>query len=196
MDSGHHDAHLRASDADRAAVRQLLERAVGEGMLTLDEYTERLDVALSARTRGDLDKVLVDLPGARRPAVAHTGQPLQLRGRMSTLSRKGDWSVPARVVINTRMCDTTLDFTAATLHSPMVEVEIDDYFSTTTLILPDGATADLNDVETVASTLNGRVPASPPSERLHLVVRGRIRMATMTARYSFGASWRKFTGRS
>ncbi|EHI12000.1 DUF1707 SHOCT-like domain-containing protein [Mycolicibacterium thermoresistibile] len=196
MDSGHHDAHLRASDADRAAVRQLLERAVGEGMLTLDEYTERVDVALAARTRGELDKVLADLPMARRPDLAQSTQPLLLRGRFSTLSRKGEWSVPARVVVDTRMCDTTLDFTVAMLRSPVVHVDIDDYLSTTTLILPDGATGDVNAVETFASTVNGRVPAAPPSQRLHLVIRGRVRLATVTVRYSFGAAWRRFTGRS
>ncbi|PRC46840.1 DUF1707 domain-containing protein, partial [Mycobacterium sp. ITM-2017-0098] len=37
MDSRQPD--LRASDADRAAVTQILEQAAGQGMLTLDEYT-------------------------------------------------------------------------------------------------------------------------------------------------------------
>ena len=57
---------MRASDADRTAVMQILEQAVGHGMLSLDEYSERADVALAARTRGELDTVIADLPHVRR----------------------------------------------------------------------------------------------------------------------------------
>ena len=42
---------------------QLLERAVGQGMLTLDEFSERIDRTLAARTRGELGAVVADLPG-------------------------------------------------------------------------------------------------------------------------------------
>ncbi len=41
----------------------LLQRAVGQGMLSLGEFTERMDTALAAKTRGELNAVLVDLPG-------------------------------------------------------------------------------------------------------------------------------------
>lgn len=193
---GMDDAHLRASDADRAAVRQLLEHAVGEGMLTLDEFTERLDTTLAARTRGDLDAVLADLPTARRRpgAGVPAGEPLLLRARMSSLTRRGEWTVPPRLRLDTRLCDTTLDFTSAQVQGPVVELDIDDYCSVTTLVLPDGATADLNALATVGSSATVRVRTAPPSERLHLVVRGRVRLGTVTARHSFGASWRRFTG--
>ena len=66
------------------------------------------------------------------------------------------------------MCDTTLDFSNATLQSPTVLVDIDDYFSSTNLILPDGATADLNGVDTYAGSTTLKVPSAPASERLHL----------------------------
>ncbi|PRC56187.1 DUF1707 domain-containing protein, partial [Mycobacterium sp. ITM-2017-0098] len=80
MDSRQPD--LRASDADRAAVTQILEQAAGQGMLTLDEYTERVDVALAARTRRELDTVIADLPHVRtkQPVAA----PEALGGWMSS----------------------------------------------------------------------------------------------------------------
>ena len=66
MDSGQPD--IRASDADRAAVTRILEDAVGQGMLSLDEYTERVDVV-----RGTLGKALGGASGgyvsARREIV-------------------------------------------------------------------------------------------------------------------------------
>lgn len=197
MDRG--DAHVRISDADRAAARQLLERAVGEGMLTLDEFSERLDVALAARTRGDLEPVLHDLPLRRPaggpPAPVPTGPAVVLRGRMTTLTRRGPWSVPARLELNTRMCDTTLDFRSAVLHGAVVEVTVDDYCSSTQIVLPDHATADANGLDTIAGSATVHVRTAPPSPHLHLVVRGRVRMGSVTVRHPFGVALRRFTRR-
>lgn len=194
MDSS--DANLRVSDADRAHVSQLLERAVGQGLLTLDEFSERIDTVLSARTRADLRAVLADLPDTDVPpptAAAPTDGEV-LRGRMSSISRRGPWAVPSHLRLNTRICDTTLDFSNATLQHPTVVLDIDDYCSATELILPDGATADLDEVETVAGSTTVKVPHGPRSERLHLVVRGRVRFGAVTARYSFGRVWRRMLG--
>jgi hypothetical protein len=175
---------MRASDADRAAVTQILEQAVGQGMLTLDEYTERVDVVLAARTRGELDTVIVDLPHVRTPSAPVP--PEVLRSWMSSISRKGQWTVPARLRLATRMCSTTLDFTSAVLAGPVVHIDIDDYFSSTDLVLPDGATADLNGIGTVGSSTSVKVVTSPPSRKLHVVVAGKVRFGSVTARHPFG----------
>lgn len=53
---------LRVSDHDRNAVLRRLQRAVGEGRLTLAEFEERTEGALSARTHGDLADLTADLP--------------------------------------------------------------------------------------------------------------------------------------
>lgn len=58
---------LRASDADREQVARILRAAAGEGLLTLDEADERLAAVYSARFRGELEPLTVDLPyGGRR----------------------------------------------------------------------------------------------------------------------------------
>jgi hypothetical protein len=62
---------LRASDADRAQVADRLRRALEEGRLTLAEYDERLQQTYAARTYGELDPILGDLPG---PATAGRSQ--------------------------------------------------------------------------------------------------------------------------
>ena len=54
---------LRVSDAERSHVLQLLERATGRGLIDIGEYTERSGRVIEARTRGELNAVLVDLPG-------------------------------------------------------------------------------------------------------------------------------------
>lgn len=58
-------AALRASDADRDAVAERLRVAAVEGRLDADELDQRLHVALRARTYGQLERLLDDLPGAR-----------------------------------------------------------------------------------------------------------------------------------
>lgn len=197
MDPHHfNDADLRVSHSDRAEVAQRLEKAVGDGLITLDEFTERTDQALAARTRGELRAVLADLPGMQLAYPQGAVPPAQtapevLRGRMSSIARKGQWTVPARIVLDTRMCSTVLDFTAATLQRPLVEVNIDDYASSTEFILPDDATADLNGVETTAGGATLKVPQGPASQRLHLVVRGRVRFGSITARYAYGSGLRR-----
>ncbi len=56
---------LRASDADRELVTQRLQRASTEGRLAADELEQRVGRALSARTYGELDAIVDDLPASR-----------------------------------------------------------------------------------------------------------------------------------
>ena len=65
-------AALRASDADRERVAERLREAAGEGRLLTDELEQRLEAAFSARTYGQLDTVLLDLPGRRLTPPAQT----------------------------------------------------------------------------------------------------------------------------
>jgi hypothetical protein len=68
---------LRAADADRERVAERLRIALDEGRLNLYEYDERLREAYAARTYGELDQLLADLPGpteASRAQVALPGQ--------------------------------------------------------------------------------------------------------------------------
>ena len=60
---------MRASDADRDRVVELLNVAHGEGRLSKDEYDGRLENAFSARTYADLDQIVADLPVARATVV-------------------------------------------------------------------------------------------------------------------------------
>jgi DUF1707 SHOCT-like domain len=75
---------MRAGDADRQLVADRLRTAVDEGRLSLDEYDQRLSTAYAAKTYGDLDNLLADLPGKTlRPAdqtVATTGEKAPAEG--------------------------------------------------------------------------------------------------------------------
>jgi hypothetical protein len=56
------DPRLRASDADRDRTAQLLREHHAVGRLTAEEFNERLEKAFEARTLGELDALLADLP--------------------------------------------------------------------------------------------------------------------------------------
>jgi hypothetical protein len=78
---------LRASDADRDRVAALLREHYAAGRLDADEFSERLAAAYTARTIGDLDVLMTDLPAidlyllpdrsvaTARPAGAVDNQP-------------------------------------------------------------------------------------------------------------------------
>jgi hypothetical protein len=61
---------MRVGDAEREATAAELREHYASGRLTLDELNERLDKALAAKTRGDLDALMRDLPSARPRAGA------------------------------------------------------------------------------------------------------------------------------
>ncbi len=60
---------MRASDADRDRVADLLNVAYSEGRLSKEEYDGRLEQALSARAYGELDQIVADLPAASATVV-------------------------------------------------------------------------------------------------------------------------------
>jgi hypothetical protein len=65
-------AAVRASDADREQVAECLREAAAEGRLLTEELEQRLEAALSARTYGELNAIVADLPGRRLTGPTET----------------------------------------------------------------------------------------------------------------------------
>lgn len=99
------DPRLRASDADRERTASLLREHHAEGRLTAEEFNERLDQAFAAKTIGELDSLLADLPGIdlyRLPAAgirpAPAGALRPRGGRGGRMDRRGQGAVTPRRV--------------------------------------------------------------------------------------------------
>src|SRR5579859_7117317 len=60
--------NMRASDADRERVANVLREAAGDGRLTMDELDERLDAVYAAKTYPELEPITHDLPASGSPA--------------------------------------------------------------------------------------------------------------------------------
>jgi Domain of unknown function (DUF1707) len=71
----------RIADADRESVIEELNGHMLVGRITTEEFEERVGSAHTARTRGDLDAVLIDLPIS--PALQQTMSERRRRGSAS-----------------------------------------------------------------------------------------------------------------
>ncbi|MEV5576153.1 DUF1707 domain-containing protein [Spirillospora sp. NPDC052269] len=136
---------MRASDADRDRVAQILREAAGEGRLTLDEVDERLDAVYKAKTYAELEPLTRDLPDAgSAPAGTPAARPAGTAGGfviapgetptwtngvaiMGGFERKGAWTVPESFTAFAFWGGGDLDlrearFTSATVHITAVAI--------------------------------------------------------------------------
>lgn len=119
--------HLRAADVDRTYVADILKQACDEGRLSLHEYDERLQHTYTARTYGDLDKIILDLPrpsrrtgmqpyGGAPPAPGVGWTPLRQQQRKDGADRmRRLWlawtiAVSVNVVVWVLVCLSTAEF--------------------------------------------------------------------------------------
>src|SRR5262245_562667 len=110
------------SDTDREQVVAQLHTAVAEGRLTLSELEERVQGVLQARTYGEVEPYVADLPGVPRPSVREV---VELRSQASSLKRAGRWTVPRRLVVSNRAGSVRLNFVDAQIQYPVVEIDLD-----------------------------------------------------------------------
>ena len=90
----------RVGDADRNRTADLLKEAHAAGYLTLEEADERLGTALAARTRGELDRLVADLPPEWRASQERGQRPAGPPPRQrSALPPEAAWLVPLVMVI-------------------------------------------------------------------------------------------------
>jgi hypothetical protein len=169
--------NLRVSDAEREHVIELLQRATGSGLLDLDEFTRRVDTALAARTRAELNVVLLDLPGLAHPErPAHvpprpgppvrTGAPApavgspigdhEVRSLLGSASRRGAWDVPAHLVVRIVLGSAELDFTEASIPHEVVEIEMDVVAGSVEMRVPDGSRVERDALQATLSSVEVR----------------------------------------
>jgi len=92
------DDRLRTSDADRDRVASQLRDHFADGRLTPDELDERLTATLSARTFGDLRRVLSDLPEPA-PALRQASRVQRRPVAFRTSRRRGPRLLPLAVLV-------------------------------------------------------------------------------------------------
>lgn len=182
---------LRVSDAEREHVVQLLQRAVGRGLLDIDEFSKRVDVAVAAQVRGELNGVLVDLPGLTHPDRPGHGVPAraagsapapvtessgtQLRATLGSIERKGVWDVPARLAVQAIMGSVELDFTQARLQDDRVEIDVEVVAGSVELRVPLGSRIDHGGVAVTLGSVEIHRKLRDGGDRPWFVLAGTVR---------------------
>lgn len=169
------------SDTDRNRAVERLGSALAEGRLTMGEYDERLSGVLAARTFGDLTPYFTDIPGDQLFAPAP--EFLEIRSTASSLKRQGSWVVPRRLLATARAASVRLNFTDAVIVEPTVEIELDVRAGSTTLVLPRGASADVDQVAIVAGSARARGVPNARGAGPHFIVRGHQVAGSLVVRY-------------
>jgi Domain of unknown function (DUF1707)/Cell wall-active antibiotics response 4TMS YvqF len=118
------EQQLRASDAERQAIADRLNTAVGEGRLTLAEFSDRVGTAYAARTHAELEALVADLPApSSRAAIvvdAHpvpAGQPERapLDIQIGAIKKLGRWRLAADSAMGVGVGPIKLDLRGADL---------------------------------------------------------------------------------
>ena len=76
---GPRDRSLRAGDGDRDAFAAILREQHLAGRLDSDEFQERLDACMAAKTYADLDRLVTDLPAGEASGARPAGRPWRRR---------------------------------------------------------------------------------------------------------------------
>ncbi|MCP2333001.1 protein of unknown function (DUF1707) [Actinoalloteichus cyanogriseus DSM 43889] len=172
--------YLRVSDAERQHVVGLLQKAIGLGLIDLDEFTTRTDSALTARTRGDLNSLLVDLPGLSLRAGAEEPESMTLSSHGSSLVREGHWRVPTALRVENQGGVVRLDFTQAEFAGETVLITVAMRHSHLVLTVPEGIAVQ-DEVTSKHSVVRLRdlAPASAFGRRI--VLRGELVHSSLRA---------------
>jgi len=190
-------SELRASHDDRDRVVELLRVAAGDGRLTAEELDERLEVAMTARTYGELARLVSDLPDS--PDVAGAPAPrvkdvVRLNCRSGQTVKDGRWVVPQRMELKVTSGHIKLDFTEAVITHSSLQIDAEVRSGYVILITKPGIVVDTDDVTVSSGHIKIRAPwGSDGPEVLRIDVAGKVGSGHLIARPPYRTFWQWLT---
>lgn len=188
---------MRASDADRNLVADLLTAAYSEGRITREELDERLSATMAAKTFDDLAPLTADLvPGSMQGrsvgAISTASVPPIDRANASSTTdstiaifgsteRRGPWRARRHVSNITLFGGTRLDFREATFEADVCEVNVFCLFGGVDLDIPEGV-AVRNEAVAVFGGSDVRHVAPPQPGAPTIVIKGLVAFGGIDAR--------------
>jgi len=164
-----------ASDAEREATVVRLGDAAGEGRLVLDEFSERVGRAYTARTRGELQSLVHDLPepagwtqsSANAPARAgRTDWHISLLGG---LKRAGHWRMSREITSVSVIGGMKLDLREAEFAAPEITLTKVSLVGGVRLTVPPGVRIEVTNVSLIGGRrIDADERLSPNAPTLHL----------------------------
>lgn len=142
---------MRASDADRDRIADILREALAEGRIDAEEHAERIDAVYRAKTVGELEPVVRDLP-ATRPA----GEPAPRRytygpdepggptdklvAVFSSSTRRGRWRIGRRTTAFSLFGSVEIDLTEALFTQRLTTINATSVFGSVEVRVPENIT--------------------------------------------------------
>ena len=169
-------AAQRAGDADRDAVAAMLRIAAGEGRIDLSELEERLGLVNAAKTYGELDLLVADLPQLP-PSITLSGvdtdpDALVLRTTTADIRQVGRWVVHKLITAESTTGWITIDFTRAYCRHEEVTVEVVTKTGWIQLILPEGWAARVGPLTTYTGHISNKALDTPDPGAPTVIVTG------------------------
>ncbi|MGW4440035.1 DUF1707 SHOCT-like domain-containing protein [Streptomyces sp. NPDC004596] len=183
---------LRASDADRERVAEVLRDALAEGRLDMGEFEERLEATYKARTYGELTPITRDLPAgaaAAPAAVSFTKAPAEQDGWagrivggegssaggfavLSGFERKGRWTMPKRFNCFAFMGGGEIDLREAYFADREVEINCVAVMGGLQVIVPPGVEVVVRGIGVMGGFEHPRDDGPPEPGAPRVVVSG------------------------
>jgi len=131
---------IRVSEAERDTAAAALAKYCGEGRLTLEEFSQRVEQVLAARTQSDLDRVMADLPKgdvveAYASSIPPSGWQVSI---LSGSSKKGRWRPKPRMKALAIMGGIELDFRNAEIEGREVTITAFAIMGGIDIVVPEG----------------------------------------------------------
>jgi len=189
---------LRASHDDRDRVVELLRVSAGDGRLTAEELDERLEQAMTARTYGELARLVADLPAVgsiASPATAPRAKDVvRIDTRSGHVKRVDRWVVPQRMEVKVTSGHVTLDFTQAVITEPVLKLDVDVRSGAVKLMTCPGIVVDADEVAIRSGGVKVKTPWDPDVPvRLRIEVTGRVGSGHFVARPRYRTFWQWLT---
>jgi hypothetical protein len=169
----------RASDADRERTGLHLRDAAADGRLTIDELDERLELAYTARTMADLDRLTRDL-GTLAPASAPGPRRRRLVAVMSGAALAGRVRLGSVLRVLAVMGGVEIDLRDAELVDGELTIRVFALMGGVSLVVPPGVDVDVHDVIAFMGGRGSNVPAAPAGAP-RVRVTGFVMMAGLAA---------------
>ncbi|MFF2188907.1 DUF1707 domain-containing protein [Streptomyces sp. NPDC058155] len=129
------------SDEDRDTAVRRLQEAYAEGHISHEEMDERLNHALTARTRGDLAPALDSLPEEKAPTTS------TIAAAGGRIKRRGAWRVPRTLKVESAFGRVRLDLSRAIIEHPLIEIELQMGTGGARITVPRDAIVDIEGLQ-------------------------------------------------
>lgn len=143
-------------------------------MIDLHEYSDRSETAMAAKTRGELNAVLADLPGMVHAAGPSAVRREVLTANARTIKRDGAWTPPPQLFLHANCGTVILDFREARVDYARLYLELDAKLSAVRLRLPEQASVNSEGLDGQVVGKRTKVATAEEPGNPHFVLAGRL----------------------